>query len=172
MSQKNRAHLLRYEAENVVMSIKTAEDAEVVVRELAAEWVARNRFFLGAFEVASGEFAAQIYVGPVNWDLPEFQIGYFADVGHEGKGFVTEAVQATLPWVFESLRAHRVRIECDDTNVRSYRVAERCGFVREGHIRQNKKNPDGSICGTLYYGLLRSEFESQARLTDSQSKYP
>jgi aminoglycoside 6'-N-acetyltransferase len=163
MSQKNRSHLSRYETDNVVMSIQSEQEAEILVRELAVEWAARNCFFLGAFERASGEFVAQIYVGPVNWDLPEFEIGYFADVNHEGLGFVTEAVQGALCFIFEHLQAHRVRIRCDDTNVRSGSVAERCGFVREGHLRENKKNPDGTFSGTLCYGLLKGEFEALDR---------
>jgi ribosomal-protein-alanine N-acetyltransferase len=158
MGQKNQTHLVRYEAENPVMSIQTEEDAEVLVREFAAFWVARTAFFLGAFDRASDEFVAQIYVGPVNWDLPEFQIGFFADVAHEGQGYVTEAVKATLGFVFQYLKAQRISLECDDTNTRSYRVAERCGMVREGHIRKNKKNADGRISGTFHYGILRSEF--------------
>jgi aminoglycoside 6'-N-acetyltransferase len=160
MSQRNRRHLARYEAENVVMSIDSEEDAEVVVRELHAAWRARDCFFLGAFDRERDEFVAQVYVGPVNWDLPEFEIGFFADKDHEGQGYVTEAVRATLGFVFERLKAHRVRMECDDTNERSWRVAERCGLVREGHVRENKKNADGTLSGTLYYGLLRREFEA------------
>ena len=37
ISQKNRSHLARYEADNVLMSIESERDAEVLVRELAAE---------------------------------------------------------------------------------------------------------------------------------------
>lgn len=158
MSQKNKPHLARYESGNAVMTINTEQDAEVAVRNFAAAWVARNAFFLGAFRRDTHEFVAQIYIGPVNWDLPEFVIGYFVDVEHEGQGYVTEATKAALRFVFEHLGAHRVRLECDDTNARSYRVAEGCGLIREGHIRENKKNPDGSISGTLHYGVLRSEF--------------
>lgn len=55
-----------------------------------------------------------------------------------------------------------MRLERDDTNVRSQRVAERCGFVKEGHIRENKRNADGMLSGTLHYGLLKSEFEAQS----------
>jgi RimJ/RimL family protein N-acetyltransferase len=164
--QKNRGHLERYEADNVMMAIKTEEDAEIAVRDFAADWVARNCFFLGAFKKKAGgtavEFVGQVYVGPVNWSLPEFQIGYVADCDHEGRGYVTEAVRRTLRFVFERLKAHRVRLECDDTNTRSIRVAERCGFVREGHIRANKRTPDGSFSGTLHYGLLRDEFTKAA----------
>jgi RimJ/RimL family protein N-acetyltransferase len=160
MSQKNRAHLSRYEAGNRAMAIQSEEDAEAMVRAMAAEWVARNAFFMGAFDKKSDEFVAQIYVGPVSWNAQEFQIGYFVDQDHAGQGYVTEAVKATLGFIFEHLKARRVSLECDDTNVRSYRVAERCGMIREGHFRENKKHPDGTFSGTLYFGLLRSEFEA------------
>jgi RimJ/RimL family protein N-acetyltransferase len=160
MSQGNRTHLARYEAENVVMSIKSEQEAEVVVRELAAEWDARNCFFMGAFDRETAEFVAQVYVGPVNWEVPEFEIGFFVDRDHEGQGYVTEAVRATMGFIFEHLAAHRVRMECDDTNERSRRVAERCGLVREAHFRENKVHADGTRSGTLHFGLLKREFEA------------
>jgi ribosomal-protein-serine acetyltransferase len=160
MSQRNRAHLARYESENPVMSIESEQDAEVVVRQFAGEWTARNCFFMGAFDRERDEFVAQVYIGPVNWNVPEFEIGFFVDKGHEGQGYVTEAVQAVLGFIFEHLKAHRVRMECDDTNERSWRVAERCGMVREGHFRENKKDEEGRRSGTLWFGLLRREFEA------------
>jgi ribosomal-protein-serine acetyltransferase len=157
MSLRNRAHLSRYEAKNPAMSLKTLKDAEDLMRSFAAEWTSRRYFFLGAFEKGSTRFVAQVTVGPVSWELPEFQIGYFVDCGHEGRGFVTEAVTGTLRFVFEHLNAHRVRLECSDTNLRSIGVAERCAMVREGHLRQNKRHGDGSFSGTMLYAMLRSE---------------
>ena len=159
MSLRNQAHLTRYERENPVNSIQTLEQAEIVVRTFAANWDARINFFLGAFEKQSGDFVGQIYIGPSNWDLPEFEVGYFADQAHEGQGYISEAIKGALAFIFRDLQAQRVRLECDDTNQRSFRVAERCGMLREGHIRQNKRNPDGSMSGTLWYGLLRSDYQ-------------
>lgn len=158
MSLQNRAHLSRYESDNPVMAIKSEREAEEVVRSFALQWAERRNFFLGAFDRISNEFVAQVHVGLVSWELPEFQIGYFVDKAHEGHGYVTEAVRAALHFVFQHLRALRVRLECDDTNVRSMRVAERCGMVREAHLRQNKTNRDGTLSGTMIYGLLKSEF--------------
>jgi ribosomal-protein-alanine N-acetyltransferase len=160
MSRKNRTHLARYEADSVVMSIASEQEAEVVVRKLAAEWRARNAFFMGAFDRETDEFLAQVYVGPVSQELPEFEIGFFVDKDHQGQGYVTEAVRAALAFTFEHLNAHSMRMQCDDTNERSCRVAERCGMVREGHIRENKVTADGERSGTLYFGLLRREFEA------------
>ena len=122
--QKNRAHLARYESGNELMSVRGEEDAEVLVRRFVVDWLARKHFHLGAFEKGSGEFVAQICVGPTNWDLPDFHLGYLADCEHEGQGFVSEAARATLRFVFRHLGAHRVHGECDDTNVRSARVLE------------------------------------------------
>ncbi len=161
MSLRNREHLRRYESGNVAANLSSEEVAEALMCDLAADWQARKNFFIAAFNKLTNEFVAQIYVGPVSWELPEFQIGYFVDVNHEGQGYVTEAVKATLRVIFGKLNAHRVRLFCDKTNLRSMRVAERCGMTREAHLRENKKNADGSYSGTLIYGLLRSEFRAR-----------
>ena len=157
MSQRNKAHLSRYESDNPVMAIQSEQEAEEMMRSFAIQWAERRNFFLGAFDRKSNEFAAQVYIGLVTVELPEYQIGYFADTAHEGHGYVSEAVKAALGFSFAHLKAHRVRLECDDTNARSMRVAERCGMVREGHLRQNKKNRDGTLSGTMMYGILKTE---------------
>jgi aminoglycoside 6'-N-acetyltransferase len=158
VSQRNKQHLAQYEPGNILMHIDSEEEAERAILGLIADWNSGEAFFLGAFDKQSGEFVAQIYIGLANRELPEYEIGYIVDVVHEGKGYIMEAVMAALRFVFGHLGAHRIRLECDDTNWRSIRVAERCGFIKEGHIRENKRNADGSLSGTLHYGLLRSEF--------------
>lgn len=158
MSLRNQPHLARYEAGNPLMGIRSAEDAEVVVRQFAADWVARSAFFMACFLRESEAFVGQLYIGVPRWDLPECAIGYFADVDHTGCGYITEAVVAGVRFCFTNINAERIRLECDDTNLPSVRVAERCGFVREGHLRANRRWPDGSLSGTLVYGLLHSEW--------------
>jgi hypothetical protein len=32
-------------------------------------------------------------------------------------------------------------------------------MIREGHFREDKKNEDGSQSGTLWFGLLKRDFE-------------
>ena len=159
--QVNRQHLQRYEADNAILTPTSESEAEALVRSLAADWVSRNCFFLGAFDKVSGEFVAQVYIGPVSWETPEFEIGFMVDQAHEGRGFVTEAVKATLDFIIKHLEAQRVSLRCDETNLRSQWVAERCGFRCEGHLRQDKRQPGGSLSGTLIYGLLREEWARQ-----------
>src|SRR5665648_1019640 len=65
MAQRNLTHLARYETDNPARSLVTEDDAENLVRQLAATW------------------------------------------------------KGALGFVFGPLGAHRVRLECDDTNLRS-----------------------------------------------------
>ncbi len=159
MSLGNKEHLERYESENPIVSIRTESDAENTIKDFISLWDEQKYRFLGVFLKDTDDFVAQIYLGKLDDRLPEFGIGYIAEVEHEGNGYVTEAVRAVVKELFENAKAHRIQIETDDTNARSIGVAERCGFVKEGHLRQNKKHPDGTYSGTLFYGLLKSEFQ-------------
>jgi RimJ/RimL family protein N-acetyltransferase len=158
MSQRNRTHLERYEPNNPAMAIRTEKDAKKMIANFVEDWQKGHHHFMGVFLKEPERFVAQIYIGLVNKTVNEFGIGYFSDVNHEGKGYVTEAVNAVVKVLFEQLNAHRLRIETDDTNTRSIGVAERCGFTQEGHIRENKRNSDGTYSGTLHFGQLRKEF--------------
>ena len=159
MCERNREHLRRYESGNVIYMVKTPEQAEIMVRDMHADWVGRKHFFIGVFLKDSEEFAGNIYLGVVNWALPEYVLGYFADVGHEGQGYISEACQAVLKLAFGAMGAHRVRLGCSSTNERSVAVAQRLGFSQEGCLRQEKRNPEGGFDDTLIFGLLKEEFD-------------
>lgn len=164
MSLKNHQHLMRYESENATANITSLDEAVRLISELDAAYEARHYFFVGAFQRITNEFVAQIYIGPVDGSLPEFKIGYFVDVDHEGQGYVSEAVRATLRILFDHLDAHRVDLACDETNLRSIRVAERSGMMREGYLGENKRNPDGTYSGSLIFRILKSEYEAAKNL--------
>lgn len=158
VSQKNRYHLARYESENFLMAIDSLEQAEADARELQEDWLKGDCYFMPFFLKENDEYAGQIYVRPTTPELPEFMVGFIADVDHQRRGYVTEALGTALGFIFNDLGAHRVFLHCDDTNQRSWKVAERCGFIREGHLRENKHHTDYPISGTYVYGMLRSDW--------------
>jgi len=159
MIQKNKEHLAEV-MPDFILNVKSEEEAEILMRRWAADWAARNRFCIGVWEKASAEFAAEIYIQAVDWEVPVVELGYFVDIDHQGKGVVTDAVKLSLELVFETMGAHKVILTCDDANTKSHQVAKRCGFIREGILREQKKRPDGSFAGTIFYGMLRGEYEA------------
>lgn len=162
----NRDHLAQYETHNPAREVASLEDAEVLVRTFAADWAARSMFFFGLWLRDGGGLVGQVVLSPVTWTLPEFAIGYFVDHGHEGHGYITEAVNATVAFAFDCLGAARVRLGCNETNVRSVSVARRCGFVCEGLLRETRPEhrlPDGRASGDYIFAMLRSEYEARMR---------
>jgi RimJ/RimL family protein N-acetyltransferase len=156
--RRNRDHLAKFESDNVLMHLKSEEHAETVVRALEADWMAGDCFFIGIFEKATNRWCGQVYVGPTNWELLEFTIGFVADVHYEGRGYVSEAVNRVLQMLFENLGAYRVASECSENNIRSQRLLERCRFRREGCIRKDERNTGRLIDGNCLYVLSRREY--------------
>ena len=162
MSLRNRDHLQRYESGNVAMSLTSEEHTRKTLGALAGYWDEGKCYFVGVFNKDTDAFVAQVYVGPFSQEPVDFIIGYIADCVHEGHGYVTEAVTAMVANLFDQLEADQVRIHCDETNERSRRVAERCGFHKESSFLEEKKGSDGELHTgtTIVYLRLRSDHAS------------
>ena len=160
MARRNRAHLMRYESGNEAMRIGDAGDARRVIAEFAEMAEAGKACFLGAFRKEDDAFACQIYIGVGNADLPGYLIGYFCDADHLRRGYVGEAAATVVDALFGTCGAERIGLGCDDTNVASRRVAEGLGMRLEGHLRADKRHADGSVTGSLLFGLLRQEWQA------------
>ena len=63
-------------------------------------------------------------------------LGYGIDQGWQGQGLMTEALQASIDWVFRELALHRIMANYLPENQRSARVLEHLGFVIEGLARE------------------------------------
>ncbi|MBK9976063.1 MAG: GNAT family N-acetyltransferase [Planctomycetes bacterium] len=59
-------------------------------------------------------------------------LGYEIAKSHEGRGLMTEALQAAIAHGFGPLNLHRIQAAYRPANLRSGRVLERLGFVKEG----------------------------------------
>ncbi|MBS4537508.1 GNAT family N-acetyltransferase [Clostridium sp. D2Q-11] len=158
MIMKNKEHLSNA-ANPRLLGIESKEEAEIYLRELINDWNSRKRFVLGVWNKENNKYVVEIWIEANDWKNKIFEIGWFVNVEYQGKGYVTEAAKASLKFIFENLGAHKVIVTTGGNNPRSYSVAERCRFVKEGCHRQQKKLEDGNYRDTLYYGLLRSEYK-------------
>jgi RimJ/RimL family protein N-acetyltransferase len=140
--------------------IHSVDDGELNVRKHAAEWESRERFVMGIWEKESSSYLGELWIEPEKWEVPSFELGYFLGVGYQGRGLATEASLGALKFLFNDLNAHRITIITRDTNEKSWKVAERLGFQREGHIRECSFK-DGKRWGLYRYGMLKSEFKSK-----------
>ena len=68
----------------------------------------------------------------------------------------TRAVRLLARWAFADLGIARLSLTCGPGNAASQRVAERCGFVREGVLRSHMAFKGGRR-DTVVFWLLPSE---------------
>ncbi|MCX5497455.1 GNAT family protein [Kaistia dalseonensis] len=63
-------------------------------------------------------------------------LGYWMGAPYAGQGLMGAAVKAIMPFVFETLRLHRLEAACLPHNAASIRLLEKAGFTREGYARR------------------------------------
>jgi RimJ/RimL family protein N-acetyltransferase len=85
------------------------------------------------------------------------EIGYALGRAHRGQGYATEAARGLLGYAFTTLGLHRVQATTRPANRGSWRVMERLGMRREGHLREAAYQ-EGKWSDVLIYGILASEF--------------
>jgi len=83
-------------------------------------------------------------------------LGYWIGADHAQKGYMTAAVRAVVPFVFDSLELHRLEAACLPTNAASIRLLEKTGFKREGLARRYLRI-NGAWQDHLLYALLDSD---------------
>jgi RimJ/RimL family protein N-acetyltransferase len=84
-----------------------------------------------------------------------------------GRGYATEALEAVLSYLFDSLGKHRAFGSIDPRNHASLRLMERTGLRREAHFRESLWFK-GEWADDVIYAILRREFEE--RKTRRQSR--
>jgi ribosomal-protein-alanine N-acetyltransferase len=87
------------------------------------------------------------------------EIGYMISLPYWGNGYAPEAVDLSLGFAFNTLKLHRIQAGIFETNPRSGRVLEKCGFKREG-IERERYFREGKWRDAICYAILESEYNS------------
>jgi [ribosomal protein S5]-alanine N-acetyltransferase len=87
-------------------------------------------------------------------------LGYQVARTHEGRGLMAEALRAANGFMFDTMRLHRIMANYRPGNVRSARLLERLGFVREG-LAKDYLYIDGAWCDHVLTSLTHPAFDAQ-----------
>jgi RimJ/RimL family protein N-acetyltransferase len=98
-------------------------------------------------------FAALVRIDP---DAREAEAGYIVSPGARGKGVAARALRLLTAWALNELALERVELRITPENLPSIRVAERCGFVREGVLR-SLYFKQGQRSDLAVYSRIRSD---------------
>ena len=101
------------------------------------------------------------HVGFHPWFAPRiFELGWVFHPQYHRQGYAPEAAAALLRFGFESLSVHRVVATCQPENRPSWRVMEKLGMQREGHLRKCIYRDETTWWDEYFYAILEEEWFS------------
>lgn len=101
----------------------------------------RTRIGFAVVEEDDGEEVGVAFAPTIEAEAATAELGYAVLPGARGRGVATAALGLLTDWAFSELRAERLELRISVENTASKRVAERCGYVREGVLRSVHVRP-------------------------------
>ncbi len=128
----------------------------------------KNSDFLAVCLKETNKLIGNIYFS--EQEFHTWELGYVFHHSYQGFGYATEAAKEVLREAFENLDARRVVAMCNPENLASWRLLERIGMRREGHLIQNiyfklDKDRNPVWQDTYEYALLKDEWRRSINIT-------
>jgi ribosomal-protein-serine acetyltransferase len=129
-------------------SIGDAERWIAAQQELAAQGAA---YEFGVWD--AGRYLGGCGINKINRLHRFANLGYWTRTSAAGRGVAVAAVAQVAAYGFDVVGLNRLEIVCAVGNVRSQRVAEKCGALREGVLRNRLLLPSGPTDAVMF-GLV------------------
>ncbi len=84
--------------------------------------------------------------------------GYWISQDYQNKGIVSDALKIIISIAFTQTDVNRIELCAGVENFKSQKVAQRCGFVKEG-IRREGEKIKGAYIDLQIYSLLKREYK-------------
>lgn len=145
IAETDRLLLRRYEERDLEDLFEYLSDPEVVKFEpyqpMGKEEVEENlRWRISTDEMiavirkADHKMIGNVYLGKREFETLE--IGYVFNQNYWNQGYAKESCKALIEQAF-SKGIHRIYAECDPQNESSWKLLEKLGFCKEGHLKKN-----------------------------------
>jgi RimJ/RimL family protein N-acetyltransferase len=119
----------------------------------------KNKVF--AIETKDGVYLGGVGLHNINWKDRNAEVGIvIGKKEYWNKGYGSDAMLTILDFAFKRMNLHRVYLRVYDFNQRGIRSYEKCGFKKEGVLRDDLY-ADGKYHDTILMGILRDEFKEE-----------
>lgn len=99
-----------------------------------------------------------IKIGPINWQHRCADISLFiGDKSVWGKGIASEAIKLVTDFGFRTLNLNKIKAGCYEGNLGSAKAFEKCGYVREGLLREQFIS-EGQKIDMIVLGITASDY--------------
>lgn len=159
---KNRSHIGKTFPVTLANSDSLDKTKDFLVVSIDKE---KNKegFHFYARDIKTNELIGYLCVKTIHYRISKCELGYFVDEDFQGKGIISKMVSEALEFCFNELMLNKVFICTSEINLASQRIALKHNFKQEGILRDEFRNGDGELQNTVYFGLLKSEYNTNER---------
>ena len=137
--------------------VKEVKNSEKLITDSFESFEKNNGIELGIFY--RNTLAGCIGLHEFDTTNHRTSLGYWLGSDFQGKGIMTQSVQALLTYCFTVKDFNRVEIRCGVENAKSRAIPERLGFTQEGILRE-AEFVEGKYIDDVVYSLLKKEWEN------------
>lgn len=135
-------------------AVKAVSETEKILSRASKYFAERDSFRFAIERKGDGKVMGIFDLHSLSSEHQRMEIGYGLGKAYRGFGYMTEAVRGVIRFAFEEMGMHRIEAECETENIRSIRVAERCGMTLEATRRENEINK-GRFVSNHVYAIVR-----------------
>ncbi|WP_433945198.1 GNAT family N-acetyltransferase [Paenibacillus sp. SN-8-1] len=135
--------------------LPTVDESEAYVRRARLNFLERTDLVLHLFDKHTNQFVGSSGLHRFDWDIRNFEIGYWLRTSRTGQGLALEAVHGITAFAVNYLDAKRLEIRCSPANQPSRRVAERAGFTQEGILRNANLDERGAQADIMIFAKAK-----------------
>jgi RimJ/RimL family protein N-acetyltransferase len=118
-----------------------AKEAEWWLGLYERGWGDGSRAGFAIVEQPGAVFVGMIAFVTLRLDSAEAEVGYIVSPQARGRGIAGRALRLVTGWGLDELGLARIELRAELENPASLKVAERCGYVREGTLRSVQVKP-------------------------------
>lgn len=139
---------------------RSVSDSENVINMWVAGYNENSCYNWAIVPKDFGEPIGGISVVRIHDNNDTAEIGYCIGKDWWGKGIMTEAFSAIIPYLFDA-GFNRIQAEHAVKNPASGRVMQKCGLTYEGTFRQFFRATSGELLDISFYAILKDDFISR-----------
>jgi len=103
--------------------------SKIFTEKKVKQYEAQEEFLFTLKEKETNDMVGLIYLKELDWDKKIGEFAYCIGYPFEGKGLISKSTKALSAYAFNNLGLKTLQIIVHKSNLRSVKVAEKCGFV-------------------------------------------
>jgi len=169
-----KVRLRAYKREDVQLAQEYLNDAEtkrlltpgipfLITLEEEHKWFESLSAFKDTYNFAietleEGKYIGGCGINQIDWKNSVATVGIFiGDKNYWGKGYGSDAMKVLVRFIFEQMNVNKIKLFVYSFNERAVRSYEKCGFVKEGVLRQEIFR-DGKYHDEYVMSILKDEY--------------